>query len=576
MSSITRTEKLYNSIASGEKTGITPITREEQYLSYIAGESTTLPSEPITRKEMYLQKIADNGVSGGVTPSGTINITENGTHDVTQYASAEVNVPIPDGYIQPSGAINVTENGTIDVKYYETANVNVPIPSDYIKPSGSLEITANGTVDVKYYETANVNVPVTALIKVGEMTVTYTKNEIDCTSYANYDKWTTNDFYIVPKAFTVFSTTTGVTTGSITLGTYSFSQSYSNGKFSAQRASVNGQVGLSFPCDVYVYDKTGANIPIPDGYIKPSGSVEYTENGTYDVTDKAEVVVNVASGGDTLKTLLDATKSSKSLFSGYEGTSVDGLIPYSATENVTNMQYMFHQCSNLTTVPLFDTSKVTNTYGMFYQCSNLTTVPLFDTSKVTNTTNMFYDCTSLTTVPLFDTSKVTSTNSMFQGCTNLTTVPSLNFSSAVTTTNMFYNCTSLTTVPSLNFSSATELGSLFKGCTKLTTVSELNVSNVTKVPYMFMNCTSLKKVKLKNVSEKITYTSDWFRKCTSLEVIDFRGAISVPTLSYTGDFTNVPSTCKVVIPDSLYDTWVNATNWSAINVTWVKESEYVE
>jgi hypothetical protein len=58
---------------------------------------------------------------------------------------------------------------------------------------------------------------------------------------------------------------------------------------------------------------------------------------------------------------------------------------------------MFYQCSNITTVPLFDLSKVTNASYMFYQCSNITTVPLFDLSSVTNALGMFQNCTLTTT-----------------------------------------------------------------------------------------------------------------------------------------------------------------------------------
>lgn len=80
---VTREEKLLNSLANGVPSDITPITREEQYLSYIGGGSYSYPLEPITRKEALLKSIAEKGVSGG--GGVTINnqnktITENGTY----------------------------------------------------------------------------------------------------------------------------------------------------------------------------------------------------------------------------------------------------------------------------------------------------------------------------------------------------------------------------------------------------------------------------------------------------------------------------------------------------------------
>ena len=101
-------------------------------------------------------------IETGITPTGTKSITSNGTHDVTAYASASVNVPVPNGYIKPSGTKSITANGnSIDVNSYQYVNVNVPVPSGYVYPSGNKAITSNGSgIDVKNYSTVSVNVPV--------------------------------------------------------------------------------------------------------------------------------------------------------------------------------------------------------------------------------------------------------------------------------------------------------------------------------------------------------------------------------------------------------------------------------
>ena len=127
-----------------------------------------------------IQKKSSSGTGGGggITPVGTKVITTNGKHDVTTYAEADVQVPIPEA---PSGkkVISVTENGvtTHDVASFAQAEVSVavPIPAE---PAGEkvIDIVANGThtEDIKKFATAkiNVNVPATGITPQGVKTIT--------------------------------------------------------------------------------------------------------------------------------------------------------------------------------------------------------------------------------------------------------------------------------------------------------------------------------------------------------------------------------------------------------------------
>lgn len=176
-------------------------------------------------------------------------------------------------------------------------------------------------------------------------------------------------------------------------------------------------------------------------------SLSVMENGDYTPTAPVQgfssVTVNVPVGGNTLKTLLDATKNAYYLFRNYLGDDIADLIQPSDTSEVTNMNGMFYGCSNITSVPAFNTSKVTDMASMFYNCAKLASVPLFDTSNVVGMGSIFRGCNLLSSIPLFNTSKVTS------------------FGYA------FVNCRTLTSIPALDASQVTNLGGAFDGCSEL-------------------------------------------------------------------------------------------------------------
>lgn len=131
-----------------------------------------------------------------------------------------------------------------------------------------------------------------------------------------------------------------------------------------------------------------------------------TENGTYEAPEGigySPVKVNVPQTAEsgTLKALLDAKQSSSYLFYDYRGVSIDGLISFNDTANVTNMSSMFNRCYNLKTIPELYTSNVTDMTQMFKDCSSLITIPALDASNVTKMTSIFQYCYRLSTIDMY-------------------------------------------------------------------------------------------------------------------------------------------------------------------------------
>lgn len=130
---------------------------EADSMTAIANAIRTKKGVSTTYKPAQMPDAISSISTGGITPTGTINITTNGTHDVTNYASASVAVPTGS---TPTGTkqISITQNGTTteDVTNYASAEITVNVQGgegisakDILQgdqPSGAVSFKATKTL----------------------------------------------------------------------------------------------------------------------------------------------------------------------------------------------------------------------------------------------------------------------------------------------------------------------------------------------------------------------------------------------------------------------------------------------
>ena len=294
----------------------------------------------------YYSIQATKTITASELVSGTLNIDDDGTYDVTNYASAEVAIDyvsktlpltiinhLSSNITLTSSVLTANIIGTLKNKQYiRTMNagiVNANSQNTYRVPGAgfllyligasrdtNFEVHINDTVKtpllegknstgrpIKVYHISSSNCPAPdgGVIDIYESTDSFKESVILDTLIA-----TTNDTYTAP---------TGTAYSSVTVNIPSdINNQNKTATPTGDTQTITPDTGYSGLGTVTVY-------PIPSQYIVPTGTLEIVANGTKDVTSYASVDVNIPSDINNQEKTVTPTKASQEITpdTGYSG-----------------------------------------------------------------------------------------------------------------------------------------------------------------------------------------------------------------------------------------------------------------
>ena len=158
-------------------------------------------------------------------------------------------------------------------------------------------------------------------------------------------------------------------------------------------------------------------------------------------------------------------------------------------KNLTNISFMFNDCSSLFSLPDisgWNTSNINDISYMFYGCTSLTTFPgisHWNTKNVKNMEYLFSNCSSLKALPdisKWNTSNVINMKGLFNQCASLTSLPDISkwdMTNVSDIRRMFNGCSSITILPNISKWNTNKLKNwedIFSGCNSLISLPDIS------------------------------------------------------------------------------------------------------
>ena len=258
--------------------------------------------------------------------------------------------------------------------------------------------------------------------------------------------------------------------------------------------------------------------------------------------------------------------------------SLDNITKWN-TNNIINMESMFQECVNLSSLPEdisnWNTHRVGNLSGIFESCCSLLSLPdisKWSTNNVTDLSFMFNICSELKSLPnisKWNIINVHDINSLFKSCSSLQELPDIsnwNTENVKDIHSLFRNCSSLLILPDIsrwNTSNIQNISNLFNGCKKLLEIPDISkwdISHVKNIEYLFKDCESLEQ--LPDISKwntsKVENMESIFSNCSSL--------LSLPNIS-NWDTSNIINMSGIFELCSSLTELPDISQWNMSNAT---------